>query len=108
VLVVAIVIGATIIGLGLRETAEPVRMRDSKSDGEPTTTSGGISNPYQADAMSSEVDRETAFAALQRLTINQQRLVDSTEAKLGVLALAVLACFVALVVEPNPELPGKL
>ncbi|HEY6234253.1 MAG TPA: hypothetical protein VIW69_03980 [Candidatus Elarobacter sp.] len=46
-----------------------------------------------------ELDRVTAFAAIQRASINQQRLVGSTEAKLGVLALAILAYFVAIVVE---------
>ena len=48
---------------------------------------------------SPELDRVTAFAAIQRASINQQRLVDSTEAKLGVLALAILGYFVAIVAE---------
>src|ERR1700736_633641 len=50
-----------------------------------------------------EIERDTAFAALQRLAINQQRIIDSIEAKLGVLALAVLAIFIGLLVEANIE-----
>jgi hypothetical protein len=50
-----------------------------------------------------EIERDTAFAALQRLAINQQRIIDSIEAKLGVLALAVLAIFIGLLVEANME-----
>jgi hypothetical protein len=50
-----------------------------------------------------EIDRETAFSALQRVSINQQRLVDSTEAKLGVLALAVVGFFVALAVDQTSD-----
>jgi hypothetical protein len=50
-----------------------------------------------------EIERDTAFAALQRLGINQQRIIDSVEAKLGVLALAVLAIFIGLLVEANME-----
>ncbi|HEX3464513.1 MAG TPA: hypothetical protein VHS78_10740 [Candidatus Elarobacter sp.] len=51
-----------------------------------------------------EIAREIAFGAVQQISINQQRLVDSTEAKLGVLALAILACFVALVVEHDADM----
>jgi hypothetical protein len=54
-----------------------------------------------ADLPIAEIERDTAFAALQRLAINQQRIIDSIEAKLGVLALAVLAIFIGLLVEPN-------
>ena len=50
-----------------------------------------------------EIERDTAFATLQRLAINQQRILDSLEAKLGVLALAVLAIFIGLLVEANLE-----
>jgi hypothetical protein len=56
-----------------------------------------------ADLPIEEIERDTAFAALQRLAINQQRLIDSIEAKLGVLALAVLAIFIGLLVEANME-----
>lgn len=48
-----------------------------------------------------EIERGAAFSTLQRLTINQQRIIDSTEAKLGVLALALLGVFIALLVEPE-------
>jgi hypothetical protein len=57
----------------------------------------------RADQPVAEIERDTAFAALQRLAINQQRIIDSTEAKLGVLALAVLAIFIGLLVEANME-----
>jgi hypothetical protein len=56
-----------------------------------------------ADPPIAEIERDTAFAALQRLSINQQRIIDSIEAKLGVLALAVLAIFIGLLVEANIE-----
>jgi hypothetical protein len=55
------------------------------------------------DLPTAEIERDTVFAALQRLTINQQRIIDSIEAKLGVLALAVLAIFIGLLVETNIE-----
>jgi hypothetical protein len=73
---------------------------------EPTQV-GDASQPQREakgrNAAVAEIDREIAFSAIQRISINQRRLVDSTEAKLGVLALAILACFIALVVETESK-----